>query len=315
VEADVAEADVAETDVVPIDPIVPVAPAEAEPEASSAPVEPAERVEPVAAPPEPAPAEVGASSGVDDSQAHAAAWLPSRGTDWIGSALTVVATIWAVWALFRREYDGSNAFTPPWANNVAAVVLTASLLLPLLCFRYGIGAAAVSAGTALGYLAYQGFPSSNWFWYEKESGNPFPMYMVFIAVILIGAWLAFRAGNRAGADPIRHRFSFWLQLAGSVAAAVAVLFFGDLLHDWTGYYTPRVWAVYFAGTVVMIVLSAFRNRQTAISLALVSAACALTFLGFVIHQDFWRARAWNVVIASGIVAATAVWRSRRPRVV
>ena len=87
--------------------------------------------------------------------------------------------------------------------HLILILFSAIILLPLLCFRYGIGAAAVSAGTALGYLAYQGFPSSNWFWYEKESGNPFPMYMVFIAVILIGAWLAFRAGHTHSASDVR----------------------------------------------------------------------------------------------------------------
>ena len=242
-------------------------------------------------------------------------WLPGRLTDWVGCALTIVATIWAVWALFRRDYDGTNAFSPPWASNVVAVLLTASLLLPLLCLRYRFDVPAVSAGASLGYLAYQGFPSSNWFWLKGDSGAPFPTYMVFIGLVLVGAWFAFRAGRRHDDESVRHRLSFWLQIAGSVAAAIAVVFFGDLLHDWTGYYTPRVWTVYFAGTVVMIGLSALRKRRTEISLALVASACGLTFLGFVIHEHFWRARAWNVVIASGIVAATAVWRYRRPRTV
>jgi hypothetical protein len=248
-----------------------------------------------------------------DDRARTSPWFPSRTADWIGCVLIVVATIWAVWAMFRRELDGANALSFPWGIDVAAVSLTAALLLPLLCFRYPFHPAAVSAGASLGYLAFQGFPWADWFWNDEHSGDPFPTYMVFIAVVLLATWFAFRIGRREHTEPVRHRPSYVLQIVGSVAAAVAVLFFADLLYDWTGYYTPRVWVVYFVGTVAMIALSTLRSRDASISLALTSAACCLTFLAYVIHVDFWRARAWNVVIASGIVAATAIWRYRRPR--
>ena len=255
---------------------------------------------------------VPASARTAESTAHgppARSWFPSSPNEWIGVALQVIATTWAVWALFRRDLDGSNAFTPAWPVNVAAVLLTASLLLPLLCFRFGVDASAVAAGSSLGYLAFQGFPSSDWFW-NKDYGDEFPVYMVFIALILAGAWFALRAGDRAPTAMINHAPSRWLQIAASVAAAVAVMFFADMLTDWFGH-TPKVWAVYLLGTLAMVALSTRRSRQASMALALLAAACAVTFLSFVMGVEGWEGKAWNVVIASGLLAATAFWRSRR----
>jgi TIR domain-containing protein len=253
---------------------------------------------------------VEATSPVDDGEPLARRKRADLSrTEWIGVALLLVATVWAVWALFRRDVDGGNAFSLHWVYGALGVLLAAGLLLPLVAFRYRVSMAPVSAGASIGYLAFHGFPDSLWFW--REWGDEkFPTYAVFIGVLLGAAWIAFRLGGHVQKVIIDHRPSRWLQIGSTLAIAVAMLlYFARLDELWD--YTPRAILLYLIAAALMVALSTRRSLEATIVLAIVCAACAADFLAIAIDGPEVRGQAWNGLIFASIAAATAFWRCRR----
>jgi hypothetical protein len=252
---------------------------------------------------------VEATSRVDDREPFPRRKLADLSrTGWIGVALLLVATVLAVWALFRRDVDGGNAFSLHWVYGALGVLLVAGLLLPLVAFRYGVSMAPVGAGASIGYLAFQGFSDSLWFW-RDWGDEKFPTYAVLIGVLLGAAWIAFRRGGHAQKVIVEHRPSRWLQIGSTLAIAVAMVLFFGKLDEWLGY-TPRAIFVYLIVAALMVALSARRSLEATIVLAIVCAACAANFLAIAIDEPEWRGQAWNGLIFASIAAATAVWRCR-----
>jgi hypothetical protein len=226
----------------------------------------------------------------------------------VGATLLVVATGLAVRALFK-DSDGSNAFAEHWATDFLALLLTAALLTPLLVFHLGGHVAAVTAGTSVGYLLFQGLSDEWWFW--DDSYDPiFPQHMVVIAIVLAGAWFAFRRGSPRPRAVIAHRPSYYLQIAAGVAVLVTVLMYCDLESEWFGY--DPIYLYVLSGVSVGVVILGFRRSEEAtIVLGTLAAEYAVWAVAIAIAYDHTQDRAMNVAIAAAVLAGTALWRARR----
>ena len=226
----------------------------------------------------------------------------------VGATLLVVGTGLAVRALFK-DSDGSNVFAEHWATDLLAILLTAALLAPLLVFHVGGHVAAVTAGTSVGYLLFQGLSDEWWFW--DDSYDPiFPQHMVVIAVVLAGAWFAFRRGSPRPRAVIAHRPSYYLQIAAGVAVLVTVLMYSDLESEWRGD-EPIYLYVLSAVSVGVVVLGFRRSEEATIVLGTLAAEYAVWAVAIAIAYDHTQDRAMNVAIAAAVLAGTALWRARR----
>jgi len=229
-----------------------------------------------------------------------------------GAVLLVVATVWAIQALFDSK-DGSNAFAQDWSTDVTAILLTAALLLPLLAFRVGGPVHAVCAGTSIGYLAYQGLADSTWF-ADHYDGVYFPNNMVFIAVLLAAAWYMFRRGSQSPPMRVEHPPSRYLQIVAAAATLVTTGLFAKQYYDYEN--SHRIAFVFFAASLVMLVLSVRRSAEATIALGTLAAESAIAFLAIAIADlDNTRDRALNVAIASAVLTGAALWRTRRAALV
>jgi hypothetical protein len=226
----------------------------------------------------------------------------------IGGVLLLVATAFAVQALFDKT-DYSNAFDDGhWATNALAVVLTAALLLPFLAFYKGINVQAVTAGTAAGYLAYQGLADSGWFRWDDDSVD-FPTNMVFIAILLAAAWFMFRRGSPVRPARIEHIPSRYLQIVAAVATVVATVLLINQLDDHDSAY--RIHAVVLAVSVAMAVVSVRRSLEATILLATLAAETSFAYITYAIADTDFRDRLQNVAVAAAVLTGAALWRTRR----
>jgi hypothetical protein len=226
----------------------------------------------------------------------------------IGGVLLLVATAFAVQALFDKA-DYSNAFDDgPWATDLLAVVLTAALLLPFVVFYLGGNVQAVTAGTAAGYLAYQGLADAGWFAYDDDSVE-FPTNMVFIAILLGAAWFMFRRGSPGPPARIDHAPSRYLQIAAAIATVVATVLYIDLLDEYDA--AHRILVAVLAVVVGMLILSVRRSLEATILLVTLAAETSFAFLTYAIGFKDTRDRALNVAIAAAVLTGAALWRTRR----
>jgi TIR domain len=247
-----------------------------------------------------------ASEGVAPSARRSIA-SASR-SEMIGSVLLLVATAFAVQALFDKT-DYANAFDDgPWATDVLAVVITAALLLPFVVFYFGGNVQAVTAGTAAGYLAYQGLADASWFAYDDDSAE-FPTNMVFIAILLGVAWFMFRRGSPVPPARIAHAPSRYLQIAAAVATVVATALYINLLDDYDA--AHRILIAVVAVVIGMLILSVRRSLEATILLVTLAAETSFAFLTYAIAYEGTRDRALNVAIAAAVLTGAALWRARR----
>jgi hypothetical protein len=226
----------------------------------------------------------------------------------IGATLLLVATGLAVRALFK-DSDGSNAFAEHWATDMMAVLLTAALLAPLIVFYFGGHVPAVTAGTAIGYLLFQGIADEYWFW--DDSYDPyFPQHMVVIAVMLAAAWFAFRRGNPRPRAAIAHVPSYYLQIAASAAVLVTVVMYCDLVSkDWDP--DPNYLYILTAVSAGVVVLAFRRSEEATIVLGVLAAEYVVSAVAIAIAYDWLQDRSMNVAIAAAVLTGAALWRSRR----
>lgn len=223
-----------------------------------------------------------------------------------GGVLLLVATAWAVQALFDSK-DGYNAFYEPWATDVLAVVLTAALLLPLVTFYLGGPVHAVTAGASVGYLAYQGLSDSSWF-NDYYDGVYFPNNMVFIAVLLAAAWFLFRRGSPARPASIEHTPSRSLQIVAGAATLITILLYCNKASDLND--DAYIVYVLLVVAVGMMVLSVRRSVEATIVLGTLAAETAFAYLTYAIAYEDVRDRGLNVAIAAAVLTGAAVWRAR-----
>ena len=211
----------------------------------------------------------------------------------IGATLLVVAAALAVRALFL-DSDGSNAFAEHWATDILAVLLTAALLTPLLVFYLGGHVPAVTAGTAIGYMVFQGISDSYWFW--DDSWPPFPQHMVVIAVVLAAAWFAFRRGTSRPRSFVVHRPSYYVQIAASIGVLVTVLMYCD---EESKHWDPDPNFLYVLAftTLGVAVLGFRRSEEATVTVGTLGAVYAVSALAY--------------AIASAVLTGTALWRARR----
>lgn len=226
----------------------------------------------------------------------------------IGGVLLLVATAFAVQALFDTT-DGSNAFAQEWSTDLLALVLTAALLLPFLAFFYGVNVHAITAGTAIGYLTYQGLADTEFFGAHDPYDPPFPTNMVFIAILLAAAWFMFRRGSPVRPSRIEHAPSRYLQIAAAAGTLVTMLLLLNQLADWKEVAPIHVVAI--AVGVWMLILSVRRGQEATILLTTLAAETTLAFLTYAIADDDHRDRLQNVAIAAAVLTGAALWRTRR----
>ena len=230
----------------------------------------------------------------------------------IAGVLLLVAAAFAVQALFDKT-DYANAFDDgPWATDLLGVVLTAALLLPFVVFYVGGNVQAVTAGTAAGYLAYQGLADTSWFAYDDNSVD-FPTNMVFIALLLTAAWFLFRRGSPVPPARIEHAPSRYLQIAAAVATVVATALYINLLDDFDS--AHRILFAVVAVVIGMLVLSVRRSLEATIVLLVLAAETSFAFLAYAIAFKDTRDRALNVAIAAAVLTGAALWRTRRAELV
>jgi hypothetical protein len=228
----------------------------------------------------------------------------------VGMLLLVVAFIWGARAQTYVDVDDTTAFTGGWGWDVAAVILTGALLAPLLVFFLGGQVPPWVAGTSIGFLTFQGFPLAVWFW-RDWGDEEFPTHMIFIGMLLAAAWLAFRLGRRPVRATIDHRPSRWLQMGAAAAVIVTTYFYFDRI-DWYHDYLPRASVLYLATGIVMLLLSTRPSVEPTLTLAVLAAACAVSFLAGAIESESWlRGRTWNVAAAAILLSVTAFWRAHR----
>ena len=99
---------------------------------------------------------------------------------------------------------------------------------------------------------------------------------------------------------------------GSAAAVIVTTYFYFDRIDWYHDYLPRASVLYLATGIVMLVLSTRRNVEPTLTLAVLAAACAVSFLGGAIESESWlRGRTWNVAAAAILLSVTAFWRVHR----
>jgi hypothetical protein len=226
----------------------------------------------------------------------------------IGGVLLLVATAFAVQALFDKA-DYTNAFdNGPWATDVLAVVLTAALLLPFLAFYNGIDVPAVLAGTSIGYLAYQGLADSEYFqgyWGDTK----FPSNIVFIAILLGAAWYMFRRGSPVRPSTIDHPPSRYLQIAAAVGTFVTTALYVKQWFDWEA--TSAILVVIVAVSVVILILSLRRSQEATIVLATLAAETSFAYHTYAICFPDLRSKSFNVAFAAAVLTGAALWRTRR----
>jgi hypothetical protein len=317
----------------PIDEVEPEADAEA-PSVASGPADAAELLEPDVSEPEPPASdliETAVVAGVvaeapDDDVVTAeppepatvtpARELPAgrRGftsasrAEVIGGVLLLVATAFAVQALFDKT-DYTNAFdNGPWATDLLALVLTAALLLPFLAFFRGFNVPAVVAGTSIGYLAYQGLADSEYF-YGYWGDTSFPSNIVFIAILLGGAWYMFRRGSPTPPSRIDHPPSRSLQIAAAVGTLVTTALYVKQFVDWES--ESAILVVFVVVSVGMVILSVRRSQEATIVLATLAAETSFAYLAFAIGFADIRSKSLNVAIAAAVLTGAALWRTRR----
>ncbi len=228
----------------------------------------------------------------------------------IGGVLLLVATAFALQALFDKA-DYTNAFDEGgWSTDILAVVLTAALLLPFLAFFYGINVPAVTAGTAVGWIAYQGLVDSYVFTgYWGADDTKFPTNIVIIAVLLGAAWYMFRRGNPLPRTAVEHPPSRYLQIAAAAGTFVTVGLYVKQRIDW-----DSAGAVLFALAAValfMLVLSLRRGLEATTLLATLAAESALAYLMYAIDDEDYRSKLLNVSIAAAVLTGAALGRTRR----
>jgi hypothetical protein len=226
----------------------------------------------------------------------------------IGGVLLLVATAFAVQALFDTT-DGSNAFAEAWSTDVLALVLTAALLLPFLAFYYGINVHAICAGTAIGYLTFQGLADTQFFGAHDPYDPPFPTNMVFIAMLLAAAWFMFRRGSPLRPSRIDHPPSRYLQIAAAVGTLVTTLLALNQIADWKE--DALIHVLFLAVAVGMVILSVRRSQEATILLATLAAETALACVTFAIADSDHRDRLQNIAIAAAVLTGAALWRTRR----
>jgi hypothetical protein len=226
----------------------------------------------------------------------------------IGGVLLLVATAFAVQALFDMA-DYTNAFdNGPWAIDLLAVVLTAALLLPFVAFYIGINVPAVLAGTSIGYLAYQGLADSQYFrgyWGDTK----FPSNIVFVAILLGAAWYMFRRGSPVRPSTIDHPPSRYLQIAAAVGTLVTTVLHVKQWVDWEA--TSAILVVAVAVSVVTLILSVRRSQEATIVLATLAAETSFAYLTYAIAFSDVRSKSLNVAIAAAVLTGAALWRTRR----
>jgi hypothetical protein len=226
----------------------------------------------------------------------------------IGGVLLLVATAFAVQALFDKA-DYTNAFDDgPWATDVLAVVLTAALLLPFLAFYYGINVPAVLAGTSIGYRAYQGLADSQYF-VGYWGNTKFPTNIVFIAILLGAAWYMFRRGSPVRPSTIDHPPSRYLQIAAAVGTLVTTVLYVKQWVDWEE--GSAILVVFVVVSVGMVILSVRRSQEATIVLATLAAETSFAYLTYAIGFADVRSKLLNVAIAAAVLAGAALWRTRR----
>jgi len=228
-----------------------------------------------------------------------------------GGVLLLVAAAWAIQALFDSK-DGYNAFaSAPTSTDLTALIFTAALLLPALAFRIGAPVHAVSAGTSIGYLAYQGLADSTWF-SDHYDGVYFPTSMIFIALLLAAAWYLFRRGSPARPGRIDHPPSRYLQIVAGAAVLVTTTMYANQLYDFD--HSHRIAYVFLAVGVVVMFLSLRRSVEATVALAMLAAETSIFYLALAIGYGDTRDRALNVAIAAAVLTGAALWRTRRAAV-
>lgn len=225
----------------------------------------------------------------------------------IGGVLLLVATAWAVQALFS-DTDYANPFEEGVAGDIRTFVLTAALLLPFVVFFVGGNVHAVTAGTAVGYVAYAGLPQYYWWRYDVDDAN-FPGSTVVIAVLLAAAWFMFRRGSPVLRARIEHKPSRYLQIAAAIAALVATVLYINQLDDHSDLY--RINAVFLVVALGTAVLSVRRSLGATIALATIAAETTFTYVTLAIDDGDFRDRLLNVAIAAAVLTGVALWRTRR----
>lgn len=223
----------------------------------------------------------------------------------IGGALLLVATAWAVQALFDKA-DGTNAFAEAWSTDVLAVLLTAGLLVPLVVFWFDGPVAPVSVGTSTGYVAYQGLGDAQYFTYRWD-GVAFPTNIVLIGVLLAGAWFMFRRAQQPLRPVLAPAVSRWLQLAAGVAAGIAILLLCSKMSDENDPDWYLTWVLLVVG-VGLVALSARQSREAAIAVISLAGVTAVSYLAYAIAYDEIRDRALNVTIVTAVLTGIALWR-------
>jgi hypothetical protein len=225
----------------------------------------------------------------------------------IGGVLLLVVAAWAVQALFA-DADYSNPFEDGTAGDLRTILLTAALLLPFVVFFYGGNVHAVTAGTAIGYVAYAGMPSYYW-WRYDSSDTGFPIKIVVMTVLLAAAWFMFRRGSPVARAWIEHKPSRYLQIAAAVATLVATLLYLNQLSDNDSDY--RIHVVYLVVAVFTAVLSVRRSLGATIALTALAAETTLFYLTSAIDDSYHRDRLQNVAVAAAVLTGSALWRTRR----
>jgi len=226
----------------------------------------------------------------------------------IGGVLLLVVVAWAVQALFA-DANNAQAFPDHAAGDFRTLALTAALVIPFAVFFYGGNVHAVTAGTAIGYIAYAALPQYYW-WHDDASDHRFPAKPVVMAVLLAAAWFMFRRGSPVARGWVEHRPSRYLQIGAALATLGATLLYINKLDDYDS--LVRMHAAILAVALFATVLSFRRSLGATIVLATLAAETTFTCVTAAIDDDgTFRDRLQMIALAAAVLTGTTLWRTRR----